>query len=144
MSGDAVYDCFDIKTKHLNELDHRLVMLQPREIILPSKNGKQKSRETREIVERYVYERRDKIAVRIDSLPNEEFEEVNREMVDIVLGTPNNTFLATLWPNLPISLSKCFSALYTHLKGKYSQSYATFTPNTPFDTWWRPIIKNWT
>lgn len=114
MSGDAVYDCFDIKTKHLNELDHRLVILQPREIILPCKNGKQMSRETREIVESYANERKNKIAVRIDSLPNEEFEEVSREMVEIVLGTPNNSFLATLWPNLPKTLLKCFS-LYIHI-----------------------------
>ena len=128
MSGDVMYDCFDIKNKHLNELDQRLVILQPREIIVPCNNGKQMSHKTREIVERYAHQRRDKIAVRLDLLPNEEFENVNSELIEAVLEPSNNSYLTTLWPNLPTSLSKCFSALYLHLKGANSQRYASFTP----------------
>lgn len=117
MSGEVVYDCFDIKNKHLNELDQRLVILQPREIILPCENGKQISRKFREIIESYVHEQRDKRAVRLESLPNEEFENVNSEFVETVLEPSNNSHLTTLWPNLPTSLNKCFSVLYLHLKG---------------------------
>ena len=89
------------------------------------------SQKTRGIIESYVHERGAKLPVRIDSLPNEMFE-VNTELVDIVLEESNNSFLATLWPNLPGSISKCFSALYIHLKGslrsKLRTSYGPIYP----------------
>ena len=117
MSGDVVYDCFDITNKCLNELDQRLVILQPREIIFPSRNGKQMSSKTREILESYINERRDKNPGRIDPMPNENFENVNSELVEIIMEPGNSSYLTMMWPNLSNSLSQCFSALYDYLKG---------------------------
>ena len=117
MSGDVVYDCFNITNKHLDELDQRLVILHPRELIFPSKTGKHVSSKVREILERYVHERKKKIPARLNPIPSENFETVNKELIGTVMETGNNSYITTIWPNLSTSLSECFSALYVYLKG---------------------------
>ena len=125
MSGDIVYDCFDITNKHISELDQRLVILQPREIILPAINGKQISSTTRDILEKYVHERNRKSPARIDLLRNDLFETVSSDLVEIIMESGNTSQLTMIWPNLSTSLSQCFSALYSYLKGFKIQNYVT-------------------
>ena len=126
MSGDVIYDHYDISKTHFNELEHRLVILQPREIIIPESNGKLISFKSREIIKAYINERKANMPARLELLPNEAFEDISAELVGTVLEPGNKSYLTIIWPNLSISLTQCFSALFVYLKGALNQYYARY------------------
>ena len=109
LSGDVLYDVFSDDQPQRNNLDQRMVLIQPKEIVIC---GEKMAAKSREILYRFIREREDGQPGRLEELPASKFEGT----IDALTCEASESSLAKLWPEFSSLLTQSFTGLYRHLK----------------------------